>query len=52
MLRRKEVAKILNISLGTVLRIEKKGLLHPIRILGSVRYDENEIYNLTKKKEE
>ena len=52
MLRRKDVAKLLNLSPRTVIRLEEKKLLTPIKILGSIRYDETEVYNLMKRKEE
>jgi predicted DNA-binding transcriptional regulator AlpA len=49
--RRREAAEILGFSQAQILKFEREGLLHPIRVQGlrSVRYDASEVDALAKR---
>ena len=49
--RRREAADVLGFSQAQLLKFEREGLLHPIRLAGlrSVRYDAGEVEALAKR---
>jgi len=52
LITRKEVARMLRCSYMTVIRLEKKGELTPIKIGGKVLYDYKEILDFIDKKKQ
>ena len=42
-LTRKELMELLRVSITVIDNLEKKGILHPIKTLGSVRYAKEEV---------
>jgi hypothetical protein len=49
--RRRDAARKLSVSESQVMKFEREGILHPIRVPGirAVRYDANEVADLAKR---
>lgn len=48
LLCKKEVARWLSVSLRSVDRLVARGLLHPVRVLGAVRFHASEVFAIVK----